>query len=413
VVWQFQAALLRLEARARIALAEAKVREELLDDIMKEYVEEARRSLAPHELPKIRSLFEGLGSGTRLYVGGLSQEEEQRRLLQSMEMSRENADHAQKMVSEQQREDQERTDRNTRILGYGLAALAAVTAFPILIGQNDWKALRKEIAAWPDSFGFLAGALQSLHPHLVVIATVSAIFFIALLIAMLAWSIMAQNLPLQGRRDRLSYIGGKIGELKMLAEVASPTVNELIRESFRAPAISRIDPDVAEPEPVKELRQNLATLDESACERMVEVWNWLGGKESRATERGPVSDMKTHAELLRDETERFIVSTELLNIRPVPYPLPRTLCLYRYRDGYVSGEEFRSVLRWYGFSDQEIESIDLAVEEWKHLPLPQLFEHRLREDLGVSALRERPVDFSNRRPDPAGENNGAALEPSP
>jgi hypothetical protein len=86
-----------------------------------------------------------------------------------------------------------------------------------------------------------------------------------------------------------------------------------------------------------------------------------------------------------------------------------TLCLYRYRDGYVSGEEFRSVLHWYGFSDREIVSLNRVVEECKDLPSPEEFVRRLRDEVGVSALRERSINVAAEQPSPAGEDDGSEL----
>jgi hypothetical protein len=94
---------------------------------------------------------------------------------------------------------------------------------------------------------------------------------------------------------------------------------------------------------------------------------------------------------LRARTEWFVISTELVDNRPLPYWLPVALCLYRYKYDSVSDQEFQRVLKRYDFNDDEIKKIDTLVEQSKSLP-PRAFVSKLRK-AGVSALRDKPLEI--------------------
>lgn len=318
----------------------------------------------------------------------------------------------QRKLQEEQREQHE---RNQRILGYGLAALAAITAFPILIGQMNWDELRQVISHWPKSFLWVGAILEALHPYLVLIATISAGVIIAFLLGLLIWTALPSKVQRgrvaveqgeqEGEDKEWQEIGAKIIQVWQLVEHTKETVSELRELAF----ISRRAPG-EESEKVKALRRQVDKWDQEACERLIEVWEWL-----KRIEQESEAPPKDELEWLKLRVHRFIIATELLDNRPVPFPFPVALCLFRYKSTdfvastVVSNFEFEQILNGYGFDDDEVKAIDRwaerelrAIERFaghelaepgkrlRDLP-PREFVAAMREWVGVSALHEREI----------------------
>lgn len=406
----------------------------------------AQQAFTSQPLPKVRHLLDALPNffpyrySGQLAKHAAEQAEQLRRTYDSVEKAiqdlleqehREEREREERFREEQrklQEEQREREERHQRILGYGLAALAAITAFPILIGQMDWNELQQVISHWPKPFLWIGAILKALHPYLVLIATISAAVVIALLLGLLVWTAL-QNKVQRGRMvvdqgeqegedKEWQEIGVKIIQVWQLVEHTKETVNELRKMAF----ISRRVPG-EELEEVKALRWQVDKWDQEACERLIEVWEWLKRIEQE-TEATP----KDELDWFKLRVHRFIVATELLDNRPVPFPFPLALCLFRHKSTdfvsstIVSDFEFEQILNGYGFDDDEVRAIDRWAEQplsaiqryanhelarqgkrLKDLPAKE-FVTAMREIVGVSALHEREV-----KP-PKGEKEEVSVE---
>lgn len=378
LVWQLRSSLSRLEAPLLTWTEDILGLEGQWRISKDKRIEFAHRALTARSLPRIAPLLEGLGhiGPYRLYEEEVNGETQRAR--QVREQFRSVTTALQSMLDQQDREEREREERNNRILGYGLAALAAVTAFPILIGEQNWDELQAVAGEWTGPFEWIASLLEVSHSALVLIATLSAGTLIFLLFGLLMWWVFAPQI--RWHRDELSHLGGRIGDLRLLADVAEIKLTRLLQAASAQ----------AEPQEIEKLRQELETLDTQACEQLVQAWNWLEEKQSRAMRPNSVADVEGYAEALRADTEWLIVSNELLDNRLAPYWLPRALCIYRYRYDSVSPYEFKLVLSRYGFSAEEIETVDDLVKQLREELPPQEFVIRLVEK-GVSAIQDRPL----------------------
>ena len=104
---------------------------------------------------------------------------------------------------------------------------------------------------------------------------------------------------------------------------------------------------------------------------------------------------------LKAITYLFIALTELFDNRPVPFWLPLCLCVFRYKstefvqdtefvqESIVSDFEFEQVLNTYGYTDEEVRSIDDRVNS----PLAQIegYENHPLASQG-GRVRDLPVD---------------------
>jgi hypothetical protein len=413
LVGQLRSSLSRLESQLLIKTDDLLRLQRKWDLSKKATIRSADRILAASdEIGDIPSLLEALKNigPYRLYEEYVQEGAQRARRLRRRQMRVSNLlASLQSTVDEHQREEQEREDANGRIISYGLAGLATVTAFTLLIGEQDWAALQQEIGRWTGLFGWIGAALQVSHSTLVIVATVSAAIFIAALFALLVRAFLPMDrmlsLLMWWRRDRLSDLGKDVGELHLLEEVATPKVDQLRQVASAATA----NVDMAEIMQVKHLRKDIAKLDEQACERLVEAWNWLEEKSSQMSLPNSIANSKAYTKALHARTEWFVISTELLANRPIPFPLPTALCLYRYRYDSVGSQEFEMVLGSYGFGQEEVTKIDALVKEHTHLP-PQEFLDKLRR-AGVSALREKPVKLADDQPDQTSDSTGSKSGP--
>jgi hypothetical protein len=380
----------------------------------------AKQTFTSRPLPKVRHLLDALPEffSYRRAEHLTQTETERAKQLRETYNSIETSIH--ELISQQEREEKEREERfreeqrereerRQRTLNYGLAALAAITAFPILIGQMDWTELQQVISRWPKLFAWLGAFLESIHPYLVLIAVVAAGAVIVFLLGMLLYT--ALRVRPEGRdtlveTDTLLETGSKIIKVWQLVNRLLPIAHELSERAF----ISRRVPG-PEPEEVQRLRQQIDDGDRTACQHLVEVWEWVG-QIDRLLEAPPEDEL----ERLKLRVHRFIILTELLDNRPTYFPFPVALCLFRYKSTdfvqstVVSDFEFEQVLNGYGFDDDEVKAIDQWAEQplrviggyaghelaqqgkrVKDLPAGE-FVRVMREVVGVSALHEREIE---------------------
>lgn len=303
----------------------------------------------------------------------------------------------------------EQEERRQQTLNYFLALLAAVSAFPILIGQMGWSELRQVLSLW-----WIGKVLQAAHPYLTPFAVLTAGTVIVSLMVLLTRSAVqsrrlsrTQQLATQGGRataeseEDWRTLGSHIVQVWQRVDRAKETINRLRHEAF----VSRSSTLAAEE--LLRLRRQVDEWDREACETLVRVWEWLQHMKQQ-------DEPEDNLEWLKQQIHQFIVLTELLGQRPVPFLLPVALCLFRYRStdfvqrSVVSDFEFEQILNGYGFEDSEVAAID----QWVEQPLSQVpgfHEHplamqkaRLRDlpirefieairSLGVTALHEKKI----------------------
>lgn len=364
----------------------------------------ARRAFSLRSLEGIRSLIEGLRESYPYRIAGTKA----RLAVDRSQQVRSSLDPLKQIVrtliEEESREEREREERNQRTLSYALAALAAVTALPLLIGQMGWEELQATIKRWPEPFVQLFPFLQTIQPILTMIGMAAALLIIFILMFVLS----SRFLP--SREDMLEREWNRLGRLLIetweLIRQDRPQIHDLRKLAFTSHTI----PGKAEPAEVRRMREEVERLDEEVCERLVQVWEWLKQQE----EKGKNKDRLI---ALHYRIHFFTMALELLDRRPSPLPLPRALCLYRYkstdfvRSSVVSDFEFEQVLNGYGFDDDEAHAIDAWVEQpLREIPelasrypdsaqkgkrlrdlSPREFLQALREVVGVSALHEREI----------------------
>lgn len=342
--------------------------------------------------------------------------QEQQEARQQEEIDREE----QRKWREAQREQEERRQQT---LNYFLALLAAVSAFPILIGQMGWSELQQVLSLW-----WIGKVLQAAHPYLAPIAVLTAGAGIVSLLVVLARSavqarrlsrvqqVVAQRRHASAERDEVwRELGSQIVQVWQGVDRAKETINQLRHEAF----VSHSSTLAAEE--LLRLRRQVDEWDREACETLIRVWEWLQQTKQQ-------DEPEDNLEWLKQRIQQFIVLTELLDQRPVPFPLPVALCLFRYRStdfvehSVVSDFEFEQILNGYGFEDSEVAAID----QWVEQPLSQVpgfHEHplatqkaRLRDlpikefaeamrSLGVTALDEKKIT------PPAGSSRLPGAEP--
>jgi hypothetical protein len=382
----------------------------------------AKQTFTSRPLPKVRHLLDALPEffsyryteyTVHLTQAQVERAKQLRDTYDSIEAS------IRELVSQQEREEKEREERfreeqrereerRQRTLNYGLAALAAITAFPILIGQMDWTELQQVISRWPKLFAWLGAFLESIHPYLVLIAVVAAGAVIVFLLGTLLYTALRvhpERRDILAETDEFSEVGSRIIKVWQSVDRARPFVNELRKRAF----ISRRVPG-PEPEEVQRLRKQIDDGDRTACQHLVEVWEWVG-QIDRLLEAPPEDEL----EYLKLRVHRFIILAELFDNRPVPFPFPLALCLFRYKSTdfvtstIVSDFEFKQILNGYGFDDDEVKAIDQWAEQplkvikgyeghelakqgkkVKDLPAREFVEV-MRNFIGVSTLHNRTV----------------------
>lgn len=356
----------------------------------------ARNVFTARPLPRVNLLLEK-GGLYRMY--GDQVDRAARRANQLRDHFRSTAQALENMLDQERREQREHDERSQKVVGFGLAALAAVTAFPILIGSMDWETLRDQMRLWPRWGSWLGRLLEDLHPLLTLIAALAALGTIGVILGSLVWTL----LPDVWTKTPFSGMGRKVVDVTQRLSQVSPLAH-ILRRVLSGHTMST----AVEQSDVKELRQVIDAQDRRVCELVVEVMEWLleQGTEADGTPAAlaaptpksllerwrPTSDLTQ----LEAQVHRFIIARELFDNRPTPLLLPTTLCLLRYQstrlfhNPVVSTWELRRVLRGYGFSDQELDLLETAREHFKALRPGQCVEElRTR---GITVFHERPFE---------------------
>lgn len=310
----------------------------------------------------------------------------------------------QDLTEQEQREEQKREERfreeqreqeeqRQRMLNYVLAILAAITAFPIIIGQMGWAELKEVIIGWPGFFRSLGFVLESLHPYLVLVAAISAGFTIAFLLTILILTFFSSRGTRKPRVrkevaesagvEEWRNIGSKITQVWRLVDHYDTLVGKRVEEKSKQGE----DSVIASMRAVDE-------LDQIVCNNLLEVWEWLTSQ--------PVKDLKEEVDHLQLRVWQFIIRTELLCNRPTPFPFPVALCLLRYKgpdlaaSNVVSDYEFRKVLED-NLLIGGVRIIDKLAREKKGLPAEKFVEEikqlveEIRKQL-VEEIRGQPVE---------------------
>jgi hypothetical protein len=293
----------------------------------------SRRDLTSRPLPGVRHLLDSVGEffAYRVLIDRVPRQAQSAQQLRDTfhrsesairDLSDQEAREDREREELQREHDRQRDERRQRILGYGLAALAAITAFPILIGQMGWGELRQVISVWPWPFIWLGNLLSTFHPWMVLVAVIAAGGAISVLLGILLWTLWRPTrLPQEGvEEDRLPAVLGKVVQVWRLFERSQSIVKQLSREA-------RVSPrgPGGETQEIRGVRRQVDGWDTEACQRLVEVWEWLGSQ-------GQTAEASGHEELqgLARDVDRFVVLAELLDNRP-DTPLPLALCVFRYK----------------------------------------------------------------------------------
>lgn len=285
------------------------------------------------------------------------------------------------MLEMEQQEDRERYERTQRVLGYGLAALATLTAFPLVVGDMNWAELQEVIARWPGPFLWLGNLISAIHPYLVLASLSGALGVIGLLLFGSFWSSRHRRPRPQ---QQFLALGRRLNRMTRDVEAILPIVSRVRSKAF----VSRVWAGKQEDEEVRQDRERLDLEDRKAVEVLLEVDDWLRRNEDGAATSALDSTTR--------EVLRFVILVELMDQRLNPFPLPLALSVFRYASrryvarSIVSDYEFEQVLNGYGYEDSEVEAIDRWVEKWGRLEARDLVK-KLQE-LGVSALHARPVE---------------------
>jgi len=236
-------------------------------------------------------------------------------------------------LSGAEREARERQERATRWLGFVLSLLALLIGVPSLVPGAQ--ITPENYPSWISRFLPLRVLEQATR--------VLAVVLVVLLLGTVAWFIFEQIRSLFPSPDpflaRLRKLWKLVEEARRVAEEASDQVS---RSDFG----------------------ELERLDESACTLLIEIWKELQREEGKSLHpRWWRSRIEREADRWLRNTRRLRYLVELFDLRPEVIPLPRTLCVFRYKstDFYdrtvISDWEFNRSLRLAGFSSEEVREL--------------------------------------------------------
>jgi hypothetical protein len=421
-----------------------------------------KQAFTSRPLPRVKNLLDAIGEffmfRRAYYVARITNELAQQlrddyAAVESalQELNQREAQEQKEREEEARRVMQEREERNQRRLNKILAILAGISALPILIGQLDWNDINTIIETKWKNISVLSeigGILKSVHPWLVFIAiiSVSAAIIYLLYTLFVQQGSKSQGKTPPGNGDELPRIGQLIVDLWRHHELAVPVVQKMRLITF----VSRQIPGHTESDETRGQRHTVHQLDIRGTKLLHEIWeqmtklksehemHWnnilnmlsdpeagggqqpsLGRKSRRLLRWREMSNLSEAQQTddafqeLKAFTYLFIASAELFDNRPVPFLLPLCLCVFRYKstefvqESIVSDFEFEQVLNTYGYTDEEVRSIDdrvnsplAQIEAYKNHPLASQggrvrdlpvdeFVRFLSEKLGLSAQHER------------------------
>jgi hypothetical protein len=404
----------------------------------------AKQAFTSRPLPRVKNLLDAISEFfvfRRAYsVAGMTNELAERlrddyAAVESalQELNQREAQEQKEREEEARRVMQEREERNQRRLNKILAILAGISALPILIGQLNWNDINTIIETKWKNISVLSeigGILKSVHPWLVFIAiiSVSAAIIYLLYTLFVQQGSKSQGKTPPGNGDELPRIGQLIVDLWRHHELAEPLVQKMRLFTF----VSRQIPGHTESDEILDLRRRVHQLDIRGTKLLHEIWEQMtklksehemhrnnalnmlsdpeagGGQQPslgrksrrllRWREMRNVSKAQQPDDAfqeLKAITYLFIALTELFDNRPVPFWLPLCLCVFRYKstefvqESIVSDFEFEQVLNTYGYTDEEVRSIDDRVNS----PLAQIegYENHSLASQG-GRVRDLPVD---------------------
>jgi molecular chaperone GrpE (heat shock protein) len=404
----------------------------------------AKQAFTSRPLPRVKNLLDAISEFFvfhRAYsVAGMTNEFAERlrddyAAVESalQELNQREAQEQKEREEEARRVMQEREERNQRRLNKILAILAGISALPILIGQLNWNDINTIIETKWKNISVLSeigGILKSVHPWLVFIAiiSVSAAIIYLLYTLFVQQGSKSQGKTPPGNGDELPRIGQLIVDLWRHHELAEPLVQKMRLFTF----VSRQIPGHTESDEILDLRRRVHQLDIRGTKLLHEIWEQMTKlKSEHEMHRNNVLNMLSDPEAgggqqpslgrksrrllrwremrnvskaqqpdnafqeLKANTYLFIALTELFDNRPVSFCLPLCLCVFRYKstefvqESIVSDFEFEQVLNTYGYTDEEVRSIDDRVNS----PLAQIegYENHSLASQG-GRVRDLPVD---------------------
>lgn len=328
-----------------------------------------RKILTSRPIPGVGSLLDAFEKADAYHVYVARIEDAYHRVQRAREDFRSVTTILHDMLDQEQREEKEREERNQRVLGVGLAILAAVAATPILLGQMEWEHMRPEMRQALTSLGasWLAGTLERQHPLMVLVSWAAAALIIVGVTGYVIWTLLQ---PDRWRIPALSRMGRRLMNIRWLAQQAERQMTRVLRAAATDAERQRI-------------RSRVDAYDRRACAYLLSADKWIKTNrkygqrrlgrgvraalarafaESRlAVLRGLAGRMQEEVDArdalssLHERVEDFVLSVEILENRPATRSLPGVLALLYFRIGraedqsVVSKLEFESGMKAMGF----------------------------------------------------------------
>ena len=239
-------------------------------------------------------------------------------------------------LSGAEREARERQERATRWLGFVLSLLALLIGVPSLVPGAQ---------ITPENYPFWMSRFLPLRV-LEQATRVLAVVLVILLLGTVAWFIFGWVRSLFPSPDPFL---ARLRKLWGLVEGAR----------HWATGEGKGDSGVLE------------SLDESACTLLIGLWEELRHEEKESPRsRWWRSRIGREADRWLQNTRRLRYLVELFDLRPEVMPLPRALCVFRYKSTdfhartVLSDREFHRSLRLAGFSSEEATKLDEWLSEF-------------------------------------------------
>lgn len=354
--------------------------------VTEQVIRRVRHALTIRSLPHVNALTDSL-ENSRAHVGVKAFLESWTRDAQQIQADFRNAETSLgNMLEQERRERQERETEHQHLITYGLAALAAVGAFPLLVGQASWAELQTTMEQWPSPWIRFSPAYVELHPLLTLVAVVSASVLIAVLFFLLLKGMFQWE-----KRSSFS--------------------RELRRTGAR---LVRLERDM-----------HRATSDVELCQDLISIFNWCVEKLVGVGDAPPANDLAA----IRNQVGAFVILTEMKTRLPVPGRLPKALCLCRFvfqpvESVALTDAEFDVSLERCGVSYEGVQAIREMesrcrgnTKEWPSNFVAWVMATDLTQLSAEPAAAEPPTagptdaESEPSGPGPAADSSDAAAEP--